>query len=195
MDAAETVVEGMKVIETALDGVKIIEPRVFPDGRGFFMEIHRHSRYGQAGVESDFVQDNLARSTRGVLRGLHYQLPAAQAKLVQCLEGEVWDVAVDIRRGSPTFGEWVGVTLSGSNHRQIFVPEGFAHGYCVVSETALVMYKCNKYYTPADEGAVLWSDPAIGIDWPDVGGYSLSDKDQAAPLLAEVSVERLFSYS
>lgn len=190
----EVVVQGMKVISTPLAGVVVIEPRVFPDGRGYFMETFSQSRYQEAGIETVWVQDNLARSTKGVLRGLHYQKPNAQAKLIQCALGEIFDVAVDIRRGSPTFGQWHGEILSQANHRQMLVPTGFAHGYCVISDEAVVLYKCSTFYSPEDEGSVLWEDPAVGIEWPDTGGYSLSDKDKAAPLLAEIPAERLFKY-
>lgn len=181
----------MNILPTAIDGVLVLEPRVFDDPRGYFMETHHRLRYGSLGIGCEFVQDNLSYSVRGTLRGLHYQLPHTQDKLVQVLTGEVYDVAVDIRRDSPTFGKWVGVYLSEANHRQIFVPKGFAHGFCVVSETAHVLYKCSDFYSPADEKGVLWSDPDIGVDWP-IKSAILSEKDGKYPLLAEIPFEHLF---
>ena len=180
----------MKVIETNLPGVLILEPRVFGDARGFFQETWQRERYRQAGIEADFVQDNLSFSGRGVLRGLHFQNPNAQGKLVQVLQGEVFDVAVDIRRGSPTFGQWASVTLSSDNKRQFYVPPDFAHGFCVISETALFSYKCTDLYNPEAECAIRWDDPAIGIDWP-VTNPSLSEKDEKALALHQLPEERL----
>ncbi len=167
----------MKVIETALPGVLIIEPQVHGDARGFFVETWHARRYAEHGLPDHFVQDNHSRSSRGVLRGLHYQLQQPQGKLVRVALGEVFDVAVDIRRGSPTFGQWVGVRLSGENHRQFYVPPGFAHGFCTLSETADFLYKCTDYYHPQSEHGVLWDDPDIGIEWPDLD-VRLSDKDR-----------------
>ncbi|MDM8541807.1 dTDP-4-dehydrorhamnose 3,5-epimerase [Desulfococcaceae bacterium HSG9] len=171
----------MKVEKTSLEGVVIITPDVYEDERGFFMETYNRKRYEQAGVKisenGSFVQDNLSYSVRGTLRGLHFQKNKPQAKLVQVICGEIFDVAVDIRTGSPTFGQWIGVTLSEKNHRQMFVPEGFAHGFCVLSQTAHFLYKCSAFYDPEDEDGVLWSDPAIGIDWP-VKTPIISPKDQ-----------------
>lgn len=173
----------MKIHETVLPGVLLLEPRVFGDERGFFLETWNASRYRDAGVPVDFVQANHARSRRGVLRGLHFQLGRPQAKLVFAIHGEILDVAVDVRRGSRTFGRWVGVSLSGENHCQLFIPEGFAHGYCVVSESADVSYLCSDSYWPEGDRGVRWDDPAIGIAWPP-GEKLLSDKDRALPLLA-----------
>jgi dTDP-4-dehydrorhamnose 3,5-epimerase len=174
----------MKVVTTALPGVLVLEPAVHGDDRGWFLETWNLARYREAGVPVDFVQCNQARSRRGVLRGLHFQAVRPQAKLVWAVAGEVLDVAVDIRRGSATFGRWVGVTLSGENHRQIFVPAGFAHGYCVLSESADLAYLCSDTYWPAGDRGVRWDDPAIGIVWPP-GEKLLSAKDRALPLLAD----------
>ncbi len=184
----------MKVIETSLPGMLIIDPDVFGDSRGFFMETYNEARYRDAGLPRRFVQDNLSSSARGVLRGLHYQNPDAQGKLLYVLSGEVFDVAVDIRVGSPTFGEWVGVTLSGENHRQLWVPEGFAHGFQVTSENALIAYKCTAPYNREAEGAVLWNDPEIGIEWP-IEKPTLSEKDRNAPRLREVPEDVLPPYA
>ncbi|MBP2654172.1 MAG: rfbC 1 [Firmicutes bacterium] len=180
----------MKVIETKLSGVLIIEPKVFGDERGFFFETWQQPRYEAAGINGNFVQDNVSFSARGVLRGLHYQEPHAQGKLVSVLSGEVFDVAVDIRVGSPTFGEWVGVSLSGDNHRQFWIPPGFAHGFCVVSETAYFTYKCTDVYTPQAEGGIIWNDPDIGIEWP-VAEVVLSEKDKVYSRLKDVSADKL----
>lgn len=183
----------MNVIKTDLPGVLIIEPRVFGDARGFFIETWHQGKYADLGLPERFVQDNLSRSTKGVLRGLHYQHPQAQGKLVYVLDGEVFDVAVDVRVGSPTFGRWVGVTLSAENKRQMYVPPGFAHGFCVTSDSVLFAYKCTDFYNPKTEGSVCWNDPAIGIVWP-IAQPSLSDKDRVAPLLKDVPRERLPLY-
>ncbi|HEV2527373.1 MAG TPA: dTDP-4-dehydrorhamnose 3,5-epimerase [Thermomicrobiales bacterium] len=183
----------VNVIQTELPGVVIIEPRKFGDDRGYFMETWNRDTYREAGLDLTFVQDNLSSSSRGVLRGLHYQLPSGQGKLVSCVQGEVFDVAVDIRRGSPTFGRWVGVSLSAENARRLYIPPEFAHGFQVVSETALFTYKCTDVYNKSAEGSVRWDDPAIGIDWP-VADPSLSDKDRVAPLLADVPQDRLPLY-
>jgi len=180
----------MKVHTTSLEGVLVVEPDVFADPRGFFMETYREERYQAAGVPDRFVQDNLSRSQRGVLRGLHFQNPNAQSKLVWVLEGEVFDVAVDLRLGSPTFAQWFGLELSGVNKRQLYVPAGFAHGFCVVSNEALFAYKCSAAYAPESERSVRWDDPRIGIDWP-IREPSLSAKDAAAPTLAEFPEEWL----
>ncbi|MBD3619184.1 MAG: dTDP-4-dehydrorhamnose 3,5-epimerase [Chromatiales bacterium] len=184
----------MQVKETKLPGVLLVEPAVFGDDRGFFMETYQAERYAEAGIPGPFVQDNLSFSQRGVLRGLHFQQPNAQGKLVYVLQGEVFDVAVDIRVGSPTFGQWVGYMLSAENKRQLWVPEGFAHGFCVTSDTALFAYKCTGYYAPDCEHSLLWNDAAIGIDWP-VGSPSLSSKDGKARLLAEIPPEQLPVYT
>ena len=182
----------MNVIQTNIPGAIVIEPKVWGDDRGFFLETYRGNQYAELGVPAPLVQDNLSFSRRGVLRGLHVQHPYAQGKLVQVLVGEVFDVAVDVRRGSPTFGHWVGVTLSGENKRQFWVPAGFAHGFLVTSETALFAYKCSDYYHPETEFSVRWDDPAIGIAWPLAGqAPELSKKDQEAPTLAAIPVDRL----
>lgn len=183
----------MNVIETSLPGALIIEPKVWGDARGFFMETYRAGLYAELGIPGPLVQDNLSFSRRGVLRGLHCQHPQAQGKLVQVLIGEVWDVAVDVRRGSPTFGHWLGVTLSAENQRQFWVPAGFAHGFLVTSETALFAYKCSDYYHPETEFSVRWDDPAIGIEWPlsGQGAPELSNKDKSAPCLSDVPCDRL----
>ena len=178
----------MKVIETELPGVLIIEPVVHGDTRGFFLESFHARRYAESGLPASFVQDNHSRSARGVLRGLHYQLRYPQGKLVRVVSGEVFDVAVDIRRGSPTFGRWVGATVSADNHRQLYVPPGFAHGFCVLSEYADFLYKCTDYYAPDDEHGVRWDDPDIGIAWPDLE-FKLSDKDRNSARLRELDAE------
>jgi dTDP-4-dehydrorhamnose 3,5-epimerase len=176
----------VKSAATALPGVLLLEPRVFGDARGYFLETWNAPRYREAGVPVDFVQANHARSRRGVLRGLHFQLERPQAKLVFAITGEIFDVAVDVRRGSATFGRWVGAHLSGENHRQLFVPAGFAHGYFVLSEHADVSYLCSDVYWPAGDRGVRWDDPAIGVAWPP-GEKLLSDKDRALPLLAHAA--------
>ena len=183
----------MNVIETELPGVLIVEPDVFGDDRGFFMETWNGSRYEEHGIPNHFVQDNLSFSAHGVLRGLHFQHPHAQGKLVCVLQGEVFDVAVDIRTGSPTFGRWTGVTLSTENKRQFWMPPDFAHGFVVTGESALFLYKCTDYYAPEHDGSVLWNDPEIGIEWP-LQSPSLSDKDRAAPPLDSMPQERLPRY-
>lgn len=180
----------MNVRETELPGVLVLEPDVFGDERGFFLETWSAKRYEDAGIPGPFVQDNVSFSTKGILRGLHYQYPQSQGKLVQILSGEVVDVAVDIRAGSPTFGKWVGEVLSGTNHRQMYIPSGFAHGYCVTSETALFSYKCTDFYSPATEGGIIWNDPDLGIDWP-VEEPLLSPKDADYPRLKDVAQDKL----
>ncbi|PIU49385.1 MAG: dTDP-4-dehydrorhamnose 3,5-epimerase [Desulfobacterales bacterium CG07_land_8_20_14_0_80_52_14] len=180
----------MNLFSTALDGALIIEPDVFSDHRGFFMETYHQKRYQEHGIQTVFVQDNLSKSTRGTLRGLHYQIRHPQAKLVQVIDGEIYDVAVDIRPGSPFFGKWLGVFLSGKNKRQLFIPEGFAHGFCVLSETAFFSYKCSAFYAPNDEGGILWSDAELGIDWP-IQDPLISEKDSHFPLLSQIPKETL----
>ena len=175
----------MNIITTSLEGVLIIEPRVFKDNRGFFMETYNQNKYQKSGINRHFVQDNLSYSRRGTLRGLHFQIRHPQAKLVQVITGEIFDVAVDIRKGSPTFGKWTGVVLSDQNKRQMFIPEGFAHGFCVLSETAHFSYKCSDFYVPDDEGGIIWSDPDIGIKWP-VKDPVISEKDKHYPRLCEL---------
>ena len=184
----------MNVIETKLPGVLIIEPKVFGDARGYFLETWQQHRYEEIGINDKFVQDNVSFSSRGVLRGLHYQNPHAQGKLVSVLQGEVFDVAVDIRIGSPTFGQWVGVSLSGDNHRQLWIPPGLAHGFCVVSDTVYFTYKCTDIYAPLAEGGIAWDDPDIGITWP-LADVQLSEKDKAYPRLKDIPAERLPRYS
>ncbi len=168
----------MKVIDTGLPGVLLLEPKVFGDARGFFMETWQAARYAEAGMPERFVQDNHSRSRRGVLRGLHYQLTQPQGKLVWVTRGAVFDVAVDVRRGSPHFGRWYGCQLDDVNHRQLYIPPGFAHGFCVVSEEADFFYKCTDYYHPQSERGIAWNDPEIGIDWPPLPEVALSGKDQ-----------------
>jgi dTDP-4-dehydrorhamnose 3,5-epimerase len=180
----------MKVYPTRLQGVHLIEARIFTDPRGFFMETWHADRYRQAHIPGPFVQDNYSYSTRGVLRGLHYQLKHPQGKLVQVLQGEVFDVAVDIRHGSPTFGHWTGVILSGDNHRQLYIAPGFAHGFCVLSETAQFLYKCTDFYAPGDEYGLRWDDPALAIEWP-VTTPLLAEKDRHYPTLSTVPRELL----
>lgn len=178
----------MKIIDTLIPDVKIIEPTVFGDERGFFFESFHQSRFEQAiGYAVNFIQDNHSRSVKGVLRGLHYQLPPhAQAKLVRCVQGEVFDVAVDIRQSSATFGKWVGVHLSAENKRQLWIPEGFAHGFVTLSESADFLYKTTNYYAAQSERSILWNDPELAIDWPLVGiTPQLSAKDTQAKLWAE----------
>jgi dTDP-4-dehydrorhamnose 3,5-epimerase len=183
----------MKVIETALPGVLLVEPKVFGDPRGFFFEAYSVQRYTDAGIPGAFVQDNISFSKRGVLRGLHVQHPHAQGKLVQVLRGEVFDVAVDVRVGSPNVGRWVGEYLSGENRRQLWVPPGFAHGFLVTSDEALFSYKCTEYYRPGGERTICWDDPAIGIDWP-TRDVLLSLKDLAGVPLGEIPTDLLPSY-
>ena len=175
----------MKVITTALPEVLIIEPTLFGDPRGFFLETYQFPRYAEQGVSRPFVQDNMSRSGRGVLRGLHLQNPFSQGKLVTVLRGRVLDVAVDVRVGSPSFGRHVAVELSEENYRQLWIPRGFAHGFAVLSDTADFFYKCDEFYSPRDEISIRWNDPAIGIDWG-VETPSLSAKDADAPLLKDV---------
>ncbi len=183
----------MHVIPTALVGVLVLEPRVFGDDRGFFMESYNRRSFAQAtGLDIDFVQDNHSRSRKGVLRGLHYQLRQPQGKLVRVTHGAVFDVAVDIRRGSPTFGRWVGVELSADNHRQLWVPPGLAHGFVVLSDSADFLYKTTDYYAPEHERSIAWDDPAIGIDWPlaahGITAPLLSAKDRAGQPLSRAEL-------
>ncbi|HEX7803435.1 MAG TPA: dTDP-4-dehydrorhamnose 3,5-epimerase [Pseudoxanthomonas sp.] len=180
----------MKVVETNLPGCVVVEPAVFGDERGFFFETWNADRYGRLGLPDKFVQSNVSSSARGVLRGLHYQWPNPQGKLVSVLEGEVYDVAVDIRRGSPTFGRWAAVILSAENKRQFWIPEGFAHGFAVLSERAIFSYLCTAQYDKDADASVRWDDAAIGIDWP-VSAPVLSPKDSSAPFLGEVAIDRL----
>lgn len=181
----------MKVTAGKLSGVLIFEPVIHGDARGFFVEAWNRARYAAAGLDADFVQDNLSQSAQGILRGLHFQNPNPQGKLVQVLQGEVFDVVVDLRRKSPTFGNWEGVSLTGESKRQIYVPPGCAHGFVVVSATALFHYKCTAPYSPKDELSLRWDDPDLGIEWP-IAQPRLSAKDQAAPRLRDIPPERLF---
>jgi len=180
----------MKIIETSLPGALIIEPRVFGDDRGFFYESYNEARFSASGLDVRFVQTNVSRSARGVLRGLHYQWPCPQGKLVSVLEGEVFDVAVDIRPDSPTFRQWAAAIPSADNKRHFWIPEGFAHGFCVLSEFATFTYQCTAFYDQAADAAIRWNDADIGVDWP-VSAPLLSDKDLRAPLLKDVAMERL----
>ena len=175
----------MRVVPTDLPGVVVIEPEVHADGRGFFLETYHAERYQQHGIPGPFVQDNHSRSTAGTVRGLHLQLRRPQGKLIRVIEGEVYDVAVDVRRGSPSFGRWVAVTLTSDNFRQCYVPPGFAHGFCVVSPTAQVEYKCTDLYDPASEIGIAWDDPALAIPWP-AKQPLLSPRDAHHPTLAEL---------
>lgn len=184
----------MNLVETALPGVVLLEPEAYGDERGFFMETWNRRRYEELGLPADFVQDNLSYSKGGVLRGLHFQNPDPQGKLVSVVLGEVFDVAVDVRVGSPTFGAWTGVTLSAENRRQLYVPEGFAHGFLATREEVLFAYKCTAYYNPQTEQSLLWNDPDIDIGWPVVDPV-LSTKDGSAPRLAEILPEKLPSYA
>lgn len=183
----------MKVRTFDVSGLLLIEPKVFGDERGYFMETWNQTRYAEAGIPERFVQDNLSFSRHGVLRGLHFQKPNTQGKLVYVLQGEVFDVAVDIRLGSPTFGQSVSMILSADNRRQFYIPPGFAHGFCVTGETALFAYKCTEFYDPKSEASVLWNDPALGIDWP-VSNPEISPKDAVGVPLAEFSQDRLPVY-
>jgi dTDP-4-dehydrorhamnose 3,5-epimerase len=183
----------MKVIETSLPGALIIEPQVFGDARGFFYESYNKSQWAKAGINADFIQTNVSRSVRGVLRGLHYQWPNPQGKLVSVIEGEVYDVAVDIRHRSPTFGQSIGVMLTAENHRHFWVPEGFAHGFCVLSDFATFTYQCTAFYDHEADAGIRWNDADLGIDWP-LSTPVLSDKDGRTPLLKDVAPERLPVY-
>lgn len=175
--------------ETKIKGVFIIDVKTYGDNRGYFMETYKESDFKAAGLDYVFVQDNQSSSRKGVLRGLHFQKTYPQAKLVRVLKGEVFDVAVDLRRGSPTYGQWVGAVLSEENKRQFMIPRGFAHGFLVLSDYAEFMYKCDDVYHPEDEGGIMWNDPAIGIEWKDVGEIILSEKDKHHPSLAESKIE------
>lgn len=175
----------MKITPSRIPEVLLVEPDVFGDSRGFFLESWHAQKFAAQGLDVAFVQDNHSRSSRGVLRGLHYQLQQPQGKLVRVVCGAVFDVAVDIRSGSPTFGQWVGAELSGENHRQLYVPPGFAHGFCVLSESADFLYKCTDFYAPQYEQGIRWNDPDIGIDWPGED-FTISDKDASNGLLSEM---------
>lgn len=176
----------MKVEKTKLAGVFIIEPKVFGDNRGFFFESYHQQRYRDAGIKATFVQDNQSKSVKNTLRGLHYQVNPGQGKLIRVIAGEIFDVAVDIRWNSPTFGQWFGVNLSAEDKKQIYVPVGFAHGFCVLSDTVEVCYKCTDYYSPKDERGILWNDPTLAIDWP-VKAPILSDRDRQHPRFKDIA--------
>ena len=180
----------MTAAETEIEGLRVFEPRVFEDERGAFMEVYHAERYTIDGLAERFVQDNLSRSRCGVVRGLHFQRRHPQGKLIQVVRGEVYDVAVDLRPGSPTFGQHFGIELSDTNHRQLWVPPGFAHGFCVLSNWADVLYKCTDVYYPGDEGGLRWNDPALEIEWP-VSDPVLSEKDQHHPPLAALGPDDL----
>jgi dTDP-4-dehydrorhamnose 3,5-epimerase len=183
----------VKRVETTLKDAVILEPAVFGDARGYFYESYNREKYAELGIHAEFVQTNVSRSARGVLRGLHFQWPNPQGKLVSVLEGEVYDVAVDIRRGSPTFGQWAGVMLTAENKRHFWIPEGFAHGFCVLSEFATFSYQCTALYDRNTDAGIRWDDAAIGVDWP-ISEPLLSEKDAKAPFLADVAIERLPEY-
>lgn len=175
----------MEFLETELTGVVLIRPRVFGDHRGFFLEMYHAQKFAAAGIDAQFVQDNLSRSARGVLRGLHYQIEQAQGKLVTCLTGEIFDVAVDLRKSSPQFGRWTAARLTADGHELLWIPPGFAHGFAVLSETADVFYKCTNLYSPQHERTVLWNDETIGIDWPLSNPPVLAEKDRAGKRLPD----------
>ena len=183
----------MKIITTSIEGILIIEPKTFEDNRGFFMETYHQKRFNAFGINTTFVQDNLSYSLKNTLRGLHFQIKHPQAKLIQVISGEIFDVAVDLRPGSATFGKWIGIHLSDENKRQLFIPKGFAHGFCVLSEFALFYYKCSDFYAPEDEGGVIWSDPDIGIEWP-VENPIISKKDNQFQKLSGLTAEKLPSF-
>ena len=184
----------MKIVDTSLPGVKIVEPDVLGDKRGFFFESYHKEKFAELGITCDFVQDNHSKSSKGILRGFHYQLKHPQAKLIRVVSGEVMDVAVDIRRGSPNFGKWVCDILSAENKKQLFIPCGFAHGFLVLSETAEVLYKCDEFYHKEDEYGIAWNDPVIGIEWK-VEKPVLSDRDMKNPFLSKIEPGNLPGYS
>lgn len=174
--------------KTDIEGIYIIDVKTYGDDRGYFMETYKESDFKEAGLDYTFVQDNQSSSRKGVLRGLHFQKTYPQAKLVRVIKGEVFDVAVDLRKGSKTYGKWVGVLLSEDNHRQFMIPRGFAHGFVVVSDYAEFAYKCDELYHPEDEGGIMWNDPDICVEWPDVGEIILSEKDKNHPLLSKSNI-------
>jgi len=183
----------MKITKTPLPGVLLLEPKLHGDSRGFFLETYREDTLKALGINERFVQDNHSRSTRGILRGLHYQLTQPQGKLVRVAQGAVFDVAVDVRRGSPTFGQWCGATLDEESMRMMYIPQGFAHGFVVLSDVADFIYKCTDYYHPQSEQGILWNDPDIGIEWP-ITDVQLSEKDQNNPVLKQQSEQLLPRY-
>lgn len=180
----------MEIIQTPISDLLIIQPRVFKDARGFFMESYNRSKFNELGINLDFCQDNQSRSAYGVIRGLHYQLlPQSQSKLVTVIEGAVWDVAVDLRKNSPTFGQWYGIELTGENKTQFLIPQGFAHGFSVLSESALFSYKCDNFYSPEHEAGILFNDPTLNIDWKIPADKALvSEKDLKLPVLADAKM-------
>ena len=182
----------MRIIATDIQDVQIIEPQIFEDDRGYFLETFHINRFKSSELTHAFVQDNLSFSVKNTLRGLHFQVTRPQAKLVQVITGEIFDVAVDIRPASPSFGRWMGVHLTEKNKRQVFIPAGFAHGFCVLSDGAHVTYKCSDYYDRDDEGGILWSDPAIGIDWP-TSQPIVSAKDERLPMMSDIPPEKLYN--
>jgi dTDP-4-dehydrorhamnose 3,5-epimerase len=183
----------MDIVTTSIEGLLIIEPKIFKDRRGFFMETYNRQKYEAAGITDIFVQDNLSYSLKNTLRGLHFQIRHSQAKLVQAVFGEIFDVAVDLRSGSATFGRWTGERLSDKNGRQMYIPKGFAHGFCVLSESALFSYKCSDFYAPDDEGGIIWSDQDINIKWP-VEDPVISEKDKQYQKLSTLSSAQLPSF-
>lgn len=185
----EKIVGNFKFVETEIKDVYIIEPKKYGDERGYFMETYKEESFKEAGLNYTFVQDNQSKSKKGVLRGLHFQKQYPQAKLVRVLEGEVFDVAVDLRKNSPTYGKWVGVILSAENNKQFMIPRGFAHGFVVLSESATFCYKCDELYHPEDEGGIMWNDSEVGVVWPYDGEVLLSEKDKKHPTLKESKVE------
>jgi dTDP-4-dehydrorhamnose 3,5-epimerase len=183
-----------EVLETRLDGVVLLEPELHGDERGFLLETFSAETWAAAGIDAEFVQDNHSRSRQGILRGLHFQTEPGQAKLVRCARGRIWDVAVDLRRGSPTYGEWAGHELDAVSHRQLFVPVGFAHGFCVLSDVADVNYRLSSPYDPATEAGIAWNDPEVGVEWP-LADPQVSERDANAPRLAEIADELPFEYA
>jgi dTDP-4-dehydrorhamnose 3,5-epimerase len=183
----------MKIITSSIEGILIIEPKIFKDKRGFFMETYNQARYNESGINATFVQDNLSYSQKNTLRGLHFQIKHPQAKLIQVISGEIFDVTVDLRPGFATFGKWTGFYLSGENRRQVFIPEGFAHGFCVLSEFAFFHYKCSDFYAQDDEGGIIWSDPDIGIEWP-IQNPIISEKDKQYQKLSNLTADELPSF-
>ncbi|MGE3919499.1 MAG: dTDP-4-dehydrorhamnose 3,5-epimerase [Gammaproteobacteria bacterium] len=183
----------LNIIETPLDGLLVLEPKTFSDNRGKFFESFNHQRYFDIGITKPFVQDNISHSTKNVIRGMHYQIKQPQAKLVNVIKGCVYDVAIDIRRGSPTFGQWYGITLNDENHLQLYIPAGFAHGFCVLSDEAIFSYKCDDYYAPQYERSLRWNDPQFKIKWPINEGI-LSEKDGASPLFENINPDDLPIY-
>ena len=174
--------------KTKIDGVVVVEPQIFGDSRGYFMETYRKKVFFEGGIKANFVQDNQSKSTKNVLRGLHFQKKHPQAKLVRVLSGEVFDVCVDLRKESPTYGQWIGETLSAENRKQLFIPRGCAHGFLVLSDSATFAYKCDDYYRPDDEGGILWDDPALGIQWPLTDKPILSEKDLKWPEMDPIKI-------